>query len=196
MLGKDHALKGAQHLWRFLPCSLKTTVLRLLNDTFFVGVLGIVPNERNEILLLEHRFRPPWPWGLPGGFVRHKEELKEALAREIHEETTLVIDPIEDPYKVLSDRFGTLTVIYGTRPVNEAKARPLRFSHEIVSGAFCGPNTLPARINPHHREILEAWWDSAGHASLGSLALPTDGPPELRGSQGSGRGRREGRQKE
>lgn len=56
------------------------------------AVGGLIINERNELMMVR-RARDPGKgkWGLPGGFVDRNETIEEALAREVLEETNLVI---------------------------------------------------------------------------------------------------------
>jgi ADP-ribose pyrophosphatase YjhB (NUDIX family) len=60
-----------------------------------VAVLAVVC--RGDELLLVRRRNPPDAgcWGFPGGHVEFGESLKVAAARELHEETGLVADPLE-----------------------------------------------------------------------------------------------------
>ena len=63
--------------------------------TFFgpVAAVGaLVTNPEGELLLVR-RARNPGKgcWGLPGGFVDRNETIEEALAREVKEETELII---------------------------------------------------------------------------------------------------------
>lgn len=53
--------------------------------THIVAVDGIVENDSNEILLVKHRHYGIYT--IPGGQVEVGENLKEALMREIKEET-------------------------------------------------------------------------------------------------------------
>ncbi|TWT74243.1 NUDIX hydrolase [Allorhodopirellula solitaria] len=56
------------------------------------AVGGLVVDEQNRLLLVR-RARDPGKhqWGLPGGFVDRGETAYEALAREIQEETQLIL---------------------------------------------------------------------------------------------------------
>ena len=60
-----------------------------------VGVGAIV--FKDDRVLLVKRKNPPYPneWAIPGGKVRYGETLKQAVAREIREETGIDIDVME-----------------------------------------------------------------------------------------------------
>jgi len=64
----------------------------LLGSKFTVGVCAVVLNDRQEILLLRHRFRESQKWELPGGFVRRGESFEAAVQRELLEETGIDIE--------------------------------------------------------------------------------------------------------
>jgi len=55
-----------------------------------VGVGGVVFDARGHIALIRRRFEPlAGRWSLPGGMVELGEGLKDAVAREVFEETGL-----------------------------------------------------------------------------------------------------------
>ena len=88
----DLAHRFAAALWRRLGGRLRGVVLRWRNDTFLVGVTGVVRDPDGRILVLEHRYWDGNPYGLPSGHVHAGEPWEEALAREVLEETGLVVD--------------------------------------------------------------------------------------------------------
>jgi 8-oxo-dGTP diphosphatase len=70
-------------------------VTRDYPDRPIVGVLGVV--RRDGRVLLVQRARPPnvGKWGFPGGVQELGETIFEAVARELREETGLVVEPLE-----------------------------------------------------------------------------------------------------
>ena len=54
------------------------------------GVLVVVTNERDEILLVKARYRRLW--ALPGGWVDPGESFEEAAGREVAEEAGIELD--------------------------------------------------------------------------------------------------------
>jgi ADP-ribose pyrophosphatase YjhB (NUDIX family) len=61
------------------------------NDRFLVGVTGLGIDDQSQVLLARHRFGAP-EWRFLGGFLHPRERVEDALAREILEETGLVVE--------------------------------------------------------------------------------------------------------
>jgi ADP-ribose pyrophosphatase YjhB (NUDIX family) len=57
-----------------------------------VGVVGVLFNRAGQVLLVEHVFRPYYPWGLPGGWIGRGEDPAKAVQREYYEELGLQIE--------------------------------------------------------------------------------------------------------
>ena len=58
----------------------------LFKGHFLVGVMAIIFNEKNQVLLVQHQWHEKHLWRLPGGLVEKKGSLENNLAREIKEE--------------------------------------------------------------------------------------------------------------
>ncbi len=91
-------------LWKalHLPKGLQLLVMRFLQDQFLVGVTGIIFNDKNEVLLFKHIYRSH-AWSLPGGYLKSGEHPREALEREIKEESGLVVS-VDESLKTRTDR--------------------------------------------------------------------------------------------
>lgn len=127
-------------LWRrlHLPTGWQLAIMRLMQDQFLVGVTGVIFNHEDEILLFKHSYREK-EWSLPGGYIKSKEHPKEALEREISEESGLVVNA-DSRYKIRTDRDSArLDVVY----VGTFIGGEFRPSAEVREAEFFSFNTLP-----------------------------------------------------
>lgn len=65
-------------------------------DDFFNSAHVVIPNNKNEVLLLKRSDTDSWmpgKWSLPGGGKKGNESLLEAAVREVSEETGLHVNP-------------------------------------------------------------------------------------------------------
>jgi ADP-ribose pyrophosphatase YjhB (NUDIX family) len=85
-----------------LPKSMQLLIMRFFQDKFLIGVTGIIFNDKKEILLFKHTYRSH-AWALPGGYLKTGEHPREALEREIKEESGLVVS-VDDSLKTRTDR--------------------------------------------------------------------------------------------
>ena len=76
--------------------------MRFFQNQFLVGVTGVIFNKKNEILLFKHTYRQH-SWSLPGGYLKTGEHPREALEREIKEESNLVVS-VDESLKTRTDR--------------------------------------------------------------------------------------------
>jgi len=88
-LGVKIFIDSAAKLWKILPREGRRSITRIVHPKFTVSVTGIITNEADEVLLLDHVLRPQSGWGPPGGFIAKDEQPETALRREIREETGL-----------------------------------------------------------------------------------------------------------
>lgn len=127
-------------LWKalHLPKGLQLLVMRFFQDQFLVGVTGVIFNEKNEILLFEHSYRLH-AWSLPGGYLKAGEHPREALEREIKEESNLVVS-VDKSLKTRTDRdVARLDMCYiGVFIGGEFKP-----SHEVSAYGFFAQDKLP-----------------------------------------------------
>lgn len=82
-------------IWKKLPPWLRLRLTRATQHKFTASVVGVISNERGEVLLLDHVLRPASGWGLPGGFLKPHEQPEDGLRREIREETGLELTEVK-----------------------------------------------------------------------------------------------------
>jgi len=125
--------------------------MRATNARFTVTVAAVVINERHEVLLLKHLFRPGPGWGMPGGFLEVREQPHEALRRELQEEVGLQIDELE----IISVRSFTkprqLEIVFIGRASGDVQPRSI----EVESAAWFSPQSLPPGLPEHQRRLIE-----------------------------------------
>lgn len=173
----DQLVEQAARVWAVLPFSVRKRVMQAVNPRYLVGVVGLIHDGDGRVLLLEHRFRPPYPWGLPGGFITRGESFEDALRRELREELALEvsIEPgvfdVEIQQNVESVSLTLVARAQSTRaagwdgsagPGSDGRApkddAPAPISREIVRAAWFGAGYLPDDTYPHHAALVRAFW--------------------------------------
>jgi 8-oxo-dGTP diphosphatase len=93
------------YLWKIFsfPKRLKLALVRMREDEFLIGLTGVILNDKKEVLLVNHTYRDGDRWSLPGGYIKGKEHPREGLAREIEEETGLIVS-VDRELKIRTDR--------------------------------------------------------------------------------------------
>ncbi len=151
---KTLALGRLALVWDRMPQSLRQRVLFAANDRFLIGVVGLLTDDQDRVLLLEHRFRTPWRWGLPGGFMARGETMEAGLVREIMEEVALAVEVEPEPIDwEMNTRVGYLSVTLRGRTQYAPQGLEIQ-SSEILSGGFYGIHELPQGLYPYHRALV------------------------------------------
>jgi 8-oxo-dGTP pyrophosphatase MutT (NUDIX family) len=78
-------------MFNAFPVRWQRRFMSAAHDRFLVGVTGLGVDDQGRVLLARHRFGAP-QWRFLGGFLRPRERVEDALAREIREETGLQIE--------------------------------------------------------------------------------------------------------
>jgi 8-oxo-dGTP diphosphatase len=134
-----------------LPSPLKRAIVGAREARFHVGVIAVVLDERNEVLLFRHTYRPFAPWGLPSGWLRPDESLEESMVREIREEASLTVrfDRILKVQSAPGRRRVDVWMRY--RPITK-DARP---SAEVDEARFFPLDHLPPLISAQETFLAE-----------------------------------------
>lgn len=113
--------------------------MRLIQDEFLIGVTGVILNDKDEILLVNHSYRDGEYWSLPGGYIKAKEHPREGLAREIKEETGFIV-AVDQEIRIKTDR-ETARLDISLR--GRYKGGTFRPSAEVPEAGFFAIDSLP-----------------------------------------------------
>jgi 8-oxo-dGTP pyrophosphatase MutT (NUDIX family) len=123
-------------------------VYRRFQRRYSVGVVGILWNERGEVLLVEHVFHPQIPWGLPGGWIGPDEDPSQAVCRELQEELGLDVEVVR------------VVLVEKTQPWHIDMAFACRtkaligdLSYELITYRWTSPHNLP-RLHKFHYDAI------------------------------------------
>lgn len=121
-----------------LPKKVQLFIMRFFQDQFLIGVTGIIFNDKKEILLFKHTYRSH-AWALPGGYLKSGEHPREALEREIKEESGLTVS-VDEPLKTRTDRNSARLDMCYTGILIGGDFTP---THEVSEYGFFTPDALP-----------------------------------------------------
>ncbi len=138
-------------VWKIMPYRMRIKVVRSVQKKFTVSVVAIVTNEKNEILILDHYFRPGATWGLPGGFIDPYEQAEDGIKREIKEETNL---ELEDIHLLKVRTIGKhLEILFISKGVGTAKVN----SGEIKEIGWFALDNLPKNMGKTQLEWIDTY---------------------------------------
>lgn len=140
-------------LWKTLPLPrlARWSAMWLLNTKFLVGVVGVIFDDQERVLLVRHTYRQRYPWGLPGGWVDGTERVEEALARELHEETGFTVEVGE----ILHAGSGHPRPQIDLYFLCDYREGIFRANEEIDALRFYPLDALPNPMLPHQRAVIE-----------------------------------------
>lgn len=125
------------------------------DSLFRVSMKGIVRDESGKILVVKETGRTGWD--LPGGGMDHEESIKQAIARELHEEVSLVGDftyriiGIEEPSMLKRAKIWQMRLIFEIKPENMI----FKAGEDGDEITFIDPRQLKDSSNLAERKVYE-----------------------------------------
>ncbi|RMG89141.1 MAG: NUDIX hydrolase [Chloroflexi bacterium] len=141
------------HFIRRIPylIGLAARLYRLIQPKYSIGVVAIIFNEQNQVLLVEHVYHPLHPWGLPGGWIGRNEAPDQTVKREIREELSMDIDPLRLVSAEITYR-GHLDMAYLCQPKDAIG----QMSDELLGYRWFDIDQLPPMKRFQYEAILQA----------------------------------------
>lgn len=136
----------------YLPAPIKRLIVGAREVRFLIGVIGVVMDDANRVLLFRHSYRPFAPWGLPSGFLKDNERLEDSIKREIAEETGLSVDFVEILHTEARSRPRRVDVWMRYR---SSASAPPRGSAEVEEARFFAFDELPPLIREQEQFLTQ-----------------------------------------
>jgi ADP-ribose pyrophosphatase YjhB (NUDIX family) len=136
--------------------------VKLFVPRHYAGAVGVVFNHAGQLLLVEHVFRPYYPWGLPGGWIERGENPAETVRRELEEELGVRVAVKQ---LLLCEPQGNQTGVppglglayycrlVGDQPAPNNITRALN-AYEILSVEWVDPEAIGPKLTPLDRRAI------------------------------------------
>ena len=117
-----------------------------------IGVRGVVRDDPGRVLLVRHSYGPPL-WHLPGGGVKRRESLTDAVRRELREEVGILAGELtlHGAFSNLQEGKSDHIAVFVVETWTEQAADHA----EIDARRFFPLEALPDEVSPGTRRRLE-----------------------------------------
>ncbi|MEP6695100.1 MAG: NUDIX domain-containing protein [Chloroflexota bacterium] len=136
-------------LFNAFPVRWQRRFMTVAHDSFLVGVTGLGVDAAGNVLLARHRFGAP-QWRFLGGFLHRRERVEDALAREIREETGLVVELGPVLEVVTGVRWARVELVFAFRVTGGTPA----LTAEVAELGWFAPDQLPD-VRADQRGLIE-----------------------------------------
>ena len=138
-------------VWHKINGTYLWYLIWLFNAKFFVDVHGTVFDEAGRVLLVRARLGVKDEWSLPGGIVKRGETWEAGFAREVKEETGVILRDACLLYVLSGYKLRVEAYFKAQAGGGELHAD----SWEVLEAGWFAPNALPARVAGQHRQVIE-----------------------------------------
>lgn len=114
-----------------------------------MGVVGVLFDDAQRVLLAEHVYHPKVPWSIPGGGVGRGEDPAVALMREYQEELAMSVTVVT-PLTVERTYLGHVDIAF----LCTSDAEPTVSSDEILAAQWFTRDALPP-VTPFQSRALQ-----------------------------------------
>ena len=142
------------HFLRRFPWVGKQVVrtYRMTQPRYTAGVIGVLLDDQDRVLLVEHVFHFGSPWGLPGGWMGRAEHPARAIERELREETKLEVKA-QQPIMIQNSHFWGAHLDIAFLLTTDSPLDKLTLSNELISYGWYALDNLPP-LKDFHLAVL------------------------------------------
>ena len=124
-------------------------MFRGLQARYTIGVVAVVIDSRQRVLIVEHVLHPRHPWGLPGGWMERNEDPSAAVVRELREELQLTANATKILHIAKSSR-NHIDIAF----LCEAQGSVGKLNRELLNHKWVKPDQLPD-LHKFHKKSIE-----------------------------------------
>jgi len=135
-----------------------------------VSVMAWIEDDQGAVLLVQQTAGQRF-WTLPGGKVKTREAMRDALVREVREETNLKVESVEILHLMDRPERGAVMVLY--RAAARTNKPPKLPKDEIAAIRYV--TKLPKKVSPSAGffwKLMREPSTSATSAAVGSAQTP------------------------